>query len=128
MPADRGASWIDQNAGRLPNASPLTPIFAAIDTLHESYPYSGIDLVTNRNNFRKLFRWVAGTVTKDFKIDIEHYGQRTVVFTRWEESDQEIISGFRGFGAEYRKAAARPVLGCERATGHYRVVSVVSPL
>jgi hypothetical protein len=65
-------------------------------------------------------------VNKDFKIDIEHYGPKSVVFTRWEESDQEIISRFRGFGAEYKKAATRPVPGCERATGHYRVVSIVS--
>jgi len=104
-------------------ASPLTPIFAAIDDLG-GFDFTGLDLISDRNNLRKLFRWATGAADeKDFRIDIELAGQ-TCLFTRTEENDSETVTGFRGFGHEYEKAATRFPPGCERTTGHHRIISI----
>jgi hypothetical protein len=105
-------------------ASPLIPIFAAIDDLHKGqYEYTKLDLVTDRNNLRKLLRWATGD-GDTFRIDIERAGQ-TCLFTRCEEKDSEHVIGFKGFGHEYEKAATRFAPGCEKATGHHRIISIV---
>ena len=127
VPADSGVFFIDQNAHRMgPTASPLTPIFAAIDDFHgNEYDFSGIDIVSDRNNLRKLFRWATGVADeKDFRIDIDLAGQ-TCLFTRREEKNAETVLGFKGFGHEYEKAATRLAPGCERTTGHHRIISIV---
>jgi len=126
VPADSGVVFIDQNAHRMgPTASPLTPIFAAIDDFHgNEYDFSGIDIVSDRNNLRKLFRWATGVADeKDFRIDIDLAGQ-TCLFTRREEKNAETVLGFKGFGHEYEKAATRLAPGCERTTGHHRIISI----
>jgi hypothetical protein len=107
-------------------ASPLSPLFAAIDDLG-GYDYKSLDLVTDRNNLRKLLRWATGTASEGFRIDIDVAGQ-TCLFTRREEKDTEVIQGFRGFGHEYEKAATRSPSGYEKATGHHRIISMVRPL
>jgi hypothetical protein len=123
--ADSGVVFIDQNAHRMGRtASPLIPIFAAIDDLHKGqYEYTKLDLVTDRNNLRKLLRWATGD-GDTFRIDIERAGQ-TCLFTRCEEKDSEHVIGFKGFGHEYEKAATRFAPGCEKATGHHRIISIV---
>jgi hypothetical protein len=104
--------------------SPLLPIFAAIDDLG-GYNFKTLDLVSDRNNLRKLIRWATGTANeKDFRIDIDLAGN-TCLFTRRDEMDKETIVGFRGFGHNYERAATRPAPGCGRATGHHRIISVV---
>jgi hypothetical protein len=108
------------------STSPLTPIFAAIDNLHkEKYEYPTLDIVSNRNNLRKLLRWATGD-RDGFRIDIDLVGQ-TCLFTRHEEKDSEQVVGFKGFGHEYEKAATRFAPGCEQATGHHRIISIVHP-
>jgi hypothetical protein len=103
--------------------SPLAPIFAAIDDLG-GYDFSKLDFVSDRNSLRKLYRWSTG-VAEDFRIDVELAGQ-TCLFTRREEKDSETIVGFRGFGRQYEKAATRAAPGCERATSHHRIITIVS--
>jgi len=74
--ADSGVVFIDQNAHRMGStASPLIPIFAAIDELHRGkYEYAKLDIVSDRNNLRKLLRWATGD-GDTFRIDIERAGQ-----------------------------------------------------
>jgi hypothetical protein len=104
--------------------SPLTPIFAAVDSLG-GYNYASLDLVSDRNNLRKLLRWATGVAgEKDFRIDVERAG-KTCLFTKREDKDSEYVVGFKGFGHEYEKAATRLAGGCEKATGHHRIVSIV---
>ena len=125
--ADSGLVFIDQNAHRMGStASPLVPIFAAIDDLHKGqYDYAKLDIVSDRNNLRKLLRWATGDGDA-FRIDVERAGQ-TCLFTRREEKDSEHVIGFKGFGHEYEKAATRFSPGCEKATGHHRIISIVRP-
>lgn len=104
--------------------SPLTPIFVAIDNL-DGYDFKGLDFVSDRNNLRKLFRWATGVAGQDdFRIDIELAGT-TCLLTRREAQSSERVSSFKGFGHEYKKAATTHPKGCEKATGHHRIVSIV---
>lgn len=127
VPQDRGLTYIDQNSARMgPKTSPLTPIFASIEALGADVDLQDFDVVTDRNNLRKLLRWASGTPEeKDFRIDVELAG-KTCLFTRREEKDSEYVTEFRGFGHEYEKAATRWPKGSERATGHHRIISIVS--
>lgn len=102
------------------------PVFAAIDDLHENnYKYEELDIISDRNNLCKLLRWATGvTDKKDFRIDVECAGQ-TCLFTRHEEADVETVEGFKGYGHTYKEAATRLPSGCERATGHHRIISIV---
>jgi len=49
----------------------------AIDDLHKNkYKFEELDIVSDRNNLRKLFRWATGaTDEKSFRIDVERAGQ-----------------------------------------------------
>lgn len=109
--------------------SPLTPIFVAIDEMQkstDSYDYASLDIISDRNNLRKLLRWATGDPSS-FEIDVDCAGQ-TCLFTRREKRDTEHIVDFKGFGHEYEKAATRAALGCENATGHHRIISMVCKL
>jgi hypothetical protein len=124
VPADSGTRFVDQNAFYMRKMSPLIPLFAAIDDMNPSFDYKQFDFITDRNNLRKLLRWASGSSDeKDFRIDIDVAGS-TCLFTRLEAQNTEIIQGFMGYGHEYEKAATRVTRGCERATGHHRIISI----
>ncbi|EIW75634.1 hypothetical protein CONPUDRAFT_169416 [Coniophora puteana RWD-64-598 SS2] len=137
---DSGMVFQDQNAARMgSNASPLSPLFASIETMYGSnsgvdtshrggFDYASLDVITDRNNLRKLLRWVSGPGTaangraaEAFRIDVQRVG-KTCVFTRRDAQVREYITGFRGYGHEYEKASTKLAEGCEDATGHHRVV------
>jgi hypothetical protein len=116
-------TFIDQNSYRASTKfSPLAPIFVAVDTFQKGkFDFSDLDLITDRNNLRKLLRWIDGRQSaEDFRIDIE-LAENTVLFTRCDPNDAEIITGFRGFGHNYEKDATRLPRGCEKATGYHRI-------
>jgi hypothetical protein len=106
--------------------SPLIPLFAAIDDMHRSFNYKQFDFITDRNNLHKLLCWAVGA-SNDFRIDVDVRGS-TCLFTRSEERNTTTIRHSVGHGHEYEKAATRATRGCEKATGHYRMISIVSPL
>ncbi|OJA09735.1 hypothetical protein AZE42_06861 [Rhizopogon vesiculosus] len=109
VPADTGTVFVDQNAFYMRQMSPLVPIFAAINDMHPSFDYKQFDFITDRNNLRKLLRWATGVSDeRDFRIDIDVAGSTC----------------FRGYGHEYEKAATRTTRGCEKATGHHRMISI----
>ncbi|KIJ62266.1 hypothetical protein HYDPIDRAFT_158061 [Hydnomerulius pinastri MD-312] len=123
VPADTGLQYIDQNAFRMRDHSPLLPIFVAIDSMHENFRYSDLDLVSDRSNVRKLLRFIGGAQgEQDFRIDIDLVGT-TCLFTRREEKNCENFVNFCGYGYEYEKAATTATRGCEKAVGHHRIVS-----
>lgn len=104
--------------------SPLTPMFAAIVDLGQTTRLRNIDLVTDRNSLRKLYRWATGVADRDFRIDVELVGN-TCLFTRREEADIEFIDTFRGYGQEYKDVATMLSKGSENATGHHRIIALV---
>jgi hypothetical protein len=118
--------YIDQNAARLPLA-PLLPLVRAVDVGAErtSFPWAAVDVVSDRNNIRKLLRWVEGSgKAKEFRIDTQLAGERTVLLSRWEERVAVGPEGSYGFSFEDSQTFALP--GCEEATSYHRIISYVS--
>lgn len=85
-----------------------------------------LDFVTDRNNLRKLTRWLNdedGTC-KDFRIDMQLAGTKTVLLSRWEKRYRETMPG-NTFGFGFEVANTKAVKGCEKSTGHHRIVKYV---
>ncbi|OCL11443.1 hypothetical protein AOQ84DRAFT_287231 [Glonium stellatum] len=116
---DSGMVYIDQNAARNPS-SPLEPLFRSLYSQKPDFQIGDIDLVTDRNNIRKLLRFVKGSSTDKFEIQVEIVGSKTALFTRVEEKTTDFIQGFRGFGHNFEKAYTKGPAG---STGHHRIVS-----
>jgi hypothetical protein len=89
-----------------------------------TFDWPSVDFVTDRNGLRKLLRWISGTASKDFRIDMQLAGDRTVLFNRWEVRTREQMSGYT-YGFNFETASTRPASGCERSTGHHRIVRYV---
>ncbi|KAL0631015.1 hypothetical protein Q9L58_010133 [Maublancomyces gigas] len=117
---DAGHVLIDQNAHRCPD-HPLEPLFRALLTNNPAIDLTTIDLVTDRNNLRKLLRFVSNQDDKPFTIRVQRLGT-TTLFTRTEPKSSEHITGFRGFGHEFEKAYTSWPRGMENSTGHNRIV------
>ncbi|KAF8424822.1 hypothetical protein EV426DRAFT_716484 [Tirmania nivea] len=120
---DTGIYYIDQNAYRWPT-SPLEPALRALFTLQPNFDLNPIDLITDRNNLRKLFRFACGDekFMHDFKLYIEVIN-RTVLLTRWEKRAVNVVTKheFRGFGHSFEKEFTKYTKGLEGSTGHHRV-------
>lgn len=95
------------------------------------FNWSAVDLVTDRNGLRKLLRWIYGPTEerdmyiKDFRIDMQLAGEKTVLFNRWEKRTEEELSGFT-FGFNFEKKTTVPAKGCEENAGHHRIIQYVS--
>lgn len=121
---DNGQIFVDQNRFRVPKY-PLLPLFAAIDHLEPEFSFSSIDIVSDRNNLRKLTRWIEGSPNADFRIDLHLVGRSTVLFARHEANAVEPDPSRLGYGHNFEKETTKPFPGCEESTAHHRVVSYV---
>lgn len=124
---DTGHVYIAQNAARHPD-SPLEPLFRALLIENPDYDFRKINLVTDRNNIRKLLTFVDPKSGKNglepFTIRAEATGG-TVIFCRDETKVEEVIgpAEFRGFGHEFEKAySSNEIAG---STGHHRIMSAL---
>ncbi|KAK6592004.1 geranylgeranyl pyrophosphate synthetase [Botrytis cinerea] len=122
---DSGVIYIAQNAARHPE-SPLEPLFRTLYFTHPSFDICPIDVVTDRNNIRKLLSFVDPSSTRngleEFTINIE-ITKNTALFCREEDKNLEYIGPheFRGFGHEFEKAYT--VTKIRGSTGHHRIIS-----
>ncbi|KAF1960419.1 hypothetical protein CC80DRAFT_489574 [Byssothecium circinans] len=122
---DTGHIYIAQNAARHPD-SPLEPLFRALYVSHPSFDIASIDVVTDRNNIRKLLglvnpRWNSYK-RENFTIHVE-VTNNTAIFCREETKTDEYIgpNEFRGYGHSFeKKCTSRQVSG---STGHHRIIS-----
>lgn len=115
---DSGMVYIDQNAARNPRF-PLESLFRALFVESPESNISDVDLVTDKNNIRKLLRFVQASPNNTFQIRVEIAGDKTALFTRVEDKTKEIIQGFRGYGHNFEKAYTKIPSG---STAHHRVV------
>lgn len=122
---DSGLIYIAQNAARHPE-SPLEPLFRALYITDPSYDIRSVDVVSDRNNIRKLLSFINPGLTKNelqpFTINVE-VTKDTAIFCRMETATYEFIRPhqFRGFGHEFEKAyTTNQVSG---STGHHRIIS-----
>lgn len=121
--------FCDQNGFRMPSAV-LHPLVVAVNKKTEDegnppFDWSSVDFVTDRNGLRKLMRWIGQKDVKDFRIDMQLAGEKTVLFNRWEKRTREQFNG-RSFGFNFEKESTTPAPGCKSSTGHHRIVTYVS--
>jgi hypothetical protein len=93
---------------------------------HPSFDIASIDVVTDRNNIRKLLSYVnphgSSHKPEDFTIHVE-VTNNTAIFCRTETKTEEYIgpNEFRGYGHSFeKKCTSRQVSG---STGHHRIIS-----
>ncbi|CAG8057865.1 unnamed protein product [Penicillium nalgiovense] len=122
---DSGLVYISQNAARHPN-SPLEPLFRSLYIENPSFDINSIDIVSDRNNIRKLLSFIKPTLSKNgldaFTIQVDMTAQ-TAIFSRKETATYEVIGPgkFRGFGHEFEKAYT--ISQIKDSTGHHRIIS-----
>jgi hypothetical protein len=82
-----------------------------------------LDVVTDRNNLRKILRVITQENFEPFRIDIELAGS-TLLLSRWERDSEEYITEFRGFGHEFEKAftTQRITARGQTSSGHHRII------
>ena len=69
-------------------------------------------------------RWATGSGRgKEFRIDIDLAGRKTVLLTRWEARTAVHADQTYGFSFEHHTTEDAP--GCGGSTGHHRVVTYV---
>ncbi|KAI0642899.1 hypothetical protein C8Q79DRAFT_1012907 [Trametes meyenii] len=134
VPYDKGIRMIDQNGFRMGPASCLLPLFRAVDIVAEdngdtSHEWSDVDVVTDRNGLRKLIRWLNHSGSdhdeppREFRIDLQLGGNKTVLMHRWEKRTREIAAPPKsGCGISFERETTSPAQGCTRGTGHHRIV------
>jgi len=106
-------------------SSPLTPLIVATQTLKRSFDFKTVDFVTDRNNLRKIMRWISGPADQDFRIDVQRVG-KTIILQRWEEKSRE--SARPGYAQGFDAATLKVPVDCPGSTGHHRIVTYVSNL
>ena len=122
---DSGLIYIAQNAARHPD-SPLEPLFRALYIVNPSFDIRSIDVVTDRNNIRKLLSFINPSSNRNglekFTINIE-VTKNTAIFSREETATHEFIGPheFKGFGHEFEKAYTTSQIS--GSTGHHRIIS-----
>jgi hypothetical protein len=126
---DVGIVAMDQNSLRMPSAA-LLPLIVAVNEKYKDkgsdlFPWNTMDLVTDRNGLRKLLRWIIGGEIKEFRIDAQLAGEKTVLLNRWEKRTREELNG-RTYGFNFEKATTTPAPGCEQSSGHHRIITYAS--
>ncbi|KAF5360676.1 hypothetical protein D9756_004670 [Leucocoprinus leucothites] len=122
IPPDLGVHFRDRNGHILPGR-PLLPLVTAVteQNVQPMIDWKSVDIVTDRNSLRKLLRWVRGT-GRDWRIDTELVGGKTVLLNRWE---QQTIDNLRGntYGFGFEDASTKTVPGSDGLPGHARIAT-----
>lgn len=123
---DSGHIYIAQNAARHPE-SPLEPLFRFLYAENDSFDISSADVITDRNNIRKLLSLVSPEFDQKkaeaFTIKVEVVQGTSTILCRDEAETQCIIgpNEFRGQRHEFEKAYT--VHQVPDSTGYHRVIS-----
>lgn len=122
---DSGLIVVAQNAARHPD-SPMEPLFRALYIADPSFDIHTVDVVTDRNNIRKLLSFINPNLEKNglepFSINVE-VTRNTAIFSRTEAETVRFLGphDFRGFGHAFEKAYTTSQL--DGSTGHHRIIS-----
>ncbi|KAI0246423.1 hypothetical protein BJV78DRAFT_1356176 [Lactifluus subvellereus] len=126
---DVGSDFLDQNNARS-YEYPMLPLFTAADAIHGKkapVDWPTVDVITDRNGLRKLLRWLspsAGREVRDFRIDADLIGTKTVLLSRWEDRNHwtDYPPTGRSFGFAFEAATTRPAPGCP-SSGYHRAIT-----
>ncbi|KAF2844350.1 hypothetical protein T440DRAFT_512249 [Plenodomus tracheiphilus IPT5] len=122
---DSGLVYINQNAARHPD-SPLEPLFRALYMTRPSFDIGAINVVTDRNNIRKLPSFVMVDTNKErpesIIVGVEMI-KNTALFCRSSPMNQDHVGphDFKGYGHEFERAYTKSQILCN--TGHHRIIS-----
>ncbi len=91
--------------------------------MNPSFKFEDVDVVTDRNNLKKLFNFASGRARDSFRIDLEMV-QNTLFMTRRDRNTRSFIhmSKHPGFGHNFERAFTTSEPGLEDSTGHHRVL------
>lgn len=92
--------------------------------------WKSVDFLTDRNGLRKILRWTQHASGRDFRIDTQLVGEKTVVLNRCEYSTIQYMKG-NSYGFNFEKVTTVPMSpATQHAEGHHRIVTYVglSPL
>lgn len=70
------------------NEYPIEPIFRVVKECSPSFDFSTVDIVSDRNNLRKLLDFVEGNRKESFRIDFQHIGNILVLIRNEENTTQ----------------------------------------
>lgn len=123
--------YVDESTHRLPDLA-ILPLLTAVEMKEENdnpssggFDWASVDIVTDRNGLRKLLRWIhQEPEAKDFRIDTQLGGEKTVILNRWEKRTKEQMSGFT-FGFHFEEAMTNTATGCEGTTNYHRIICYV---
>jgi hypothetical protein len=113
--------YINQAAFRCPE-SPLSPLVECVRYWNPEFDFGTMDIVTDRNNLRKLLSWAQGSFS-EFRIDLQRAGKGTVLFARWQPKARARAPP--AFANSFREAMTR-AKGANSSEGYHRIVSYVS--
>ncbi|ORY10798.1 hypothetical protein BCR34DRAFT_442131, partial [Clohesyomyces aquaticus] len=116
---DSGRVYLDENAARIPDA-PLEPLFSALFAQNPNFKMGNVDVITDRNNIRKLLRFLDGTSSESFQIHVGIVDGKRALFTRMDHETTTVIQGFRGYGRNFEKACTKRATG---TSAYYRITS-----
>ena len=131
---DHPSVFVDKDGARL-SEYPMLPLFVAADAIHGPkaaaalVDWPTVDIVTDRNSLRKLLRWLKpspGKEVREFRIEIQLVGTKTLVMGRWEGGMYEPPTRTYGYGFECATTRAAP--GCPPSgqhRGHHRAITYV---
>ena len=120
---DTGTNIIDRNGYHM-KETPMLPLFAAVDANEDAdtFDWPAVDIVTDRNALRHLFRWVSGNTTKSFRIDLQLAGKKTVLMGRWEKQITDEYPGYT-YGSNYFSGVTKSAH--PEAVAHHRIINYV---
>ena len=127
---DDGTVYVDQNSAQL-SQYPMLPLFAAADAIHgqevaSPVDWPTVDVITDRNGLRKLLRWLnpsPGRAVRDFRIDVQLVGTKTLILSRRENLNCEVHTG-RSYGHAFETTMTRAAPDCP-SSGHQRAITYV---
>jgi hypothetical protein len=120
---DSTLEFVDENILRSP-LSPLIPLVASVEYWSPSFDLSTVDIVTDRSNLTKLVNWIMNShFYKDFRIDLDVSGRKTVLFTRWEGSAHYPIGN--GYTETFKWITTVSDRSRNDRFGHLRMVTYV---
>jgi hypothetical protein len=126
IPPDEGYLIRDNNSYILKDQS-FVPLFAAVNEqkIFASKDWKTVDVITDRNNLRKLLRWIGRSSGRGFRIDTQLVGEKTIVLNRWEPVETELMHGDM-FGVNFQKAVTKPMTPAAQSSAwHHRIVTYV---
>ncbi|KZT11773.1 uncharacterized protein LAESUDRAFT_808755 [Laetiporus sulphureus 93-53] len=129
IPPDQGRLLVYEDGFRMP-AYPRLPMLKAVDVMTEAtgrhLRWPDIDFITDRNFLRKLLLWAGGGGSgrnDAFRIDLQLFGERTVLLNRYDERTWLNINPKQGsYGRNFEEHTTTAAPGCERGGSHNRVV------